>query len=137
MTPRSLVAWFAGLVVVAGPVVLLGPAGLLIGAMAAGLIALDVLSRRQGFGFAHGFLGYRGIAGWPRGVQEDDDFQWRWTPTGDAAGRKRVSDPEELRDEFAATSRLRPRIRERWVLPGSATASARECQSNGHDETYD
>jgi hypothetical protein len=125
------------LIVVTVPVLFLGPPGLLVGAMAVGLIALDVVSRRQGFEFAHGFLGYRGIAGWPRGVQEDDDFQWRWAPTGDAAGRKRLSDPEELRDAFAATSRLRPRIRERWVASDSATASARECQSNGHDETYD
>jgi hypothetical protein len=28
--------------------------------------------------FAGGFLGYRPDTGWPRGVQEDEDFRWTW-----------------------------------------------------------
>jgi hypothetical protein len=37
------------------------------------------LNVRGGFGFADGFLPYHDGDRRPSGVQEDDDFRWRWT----------------------------------------------------------
>jgi hypothetical protein len=112
VTSRVLLQRLGILIVVTVPVLFLGPPGLLVGAMAVGLIALDVVSRRQGFEFAHGFLGYRGLQPWPRGVQEDDDFHWRWTPIGDSS-HQASPDPTARPDEFAARSQLRPKTRAR------------------------
>lgn len=57
---------------------------LVVSAMAgvtAGLaVALRRLAAIRRFGFADGFVGYRDDSVWPRGVQEDDDFHWAWTP---------------------------------------------------------
>lgn len=35
---------------------------------------------RSGISFTDGFLAYTAHNGWPRGVQEDDDAHWNWTP---------------------------------------------------------
>jgi hypothetical protein len=96
------------------PVALVGVPGVLLGTMAAGLVAIEVLSRRDGFGFAQGFMAYDGRLRWPHGVQEDDDFQWRWTaPRGDSS-RPGRGDPDDRPDAFAASSQLRPTTRARF-----------------------
>jgi hypothetical protein len=43
------------------------------------VLVLHRIDGRLGFGFADGFLAFRGESGWPRGVQEDDDFRWAWS----------------------------------------------------------
>ncbi len=40
---------------------------------------------RMTFSFGEGFLPYRSQAGWPRGVQEDDDVRWNWSPARNGA----------------------------------------------------
>jgi hypothetical protein len=45
----------------------------------AALSLMRAWNRREGSGFADGFLGYDGRDRWPCGVQEDDDFRWRWS----------------------------------------------------------
>jgi hypothetical protein len=45
----------------------------------AALSVIRDLNRRDGFGFADGFLPYHDSDRWPSGVQEDDDFRWNWT----------------------------------------------------------
>jgi len=45
----------------------------------AALWLIRALNRREGFGFADGFLPYHDGDRWPSGVQEDDDIRWRWT----------------------------------------------------------
>ncbi len=55
------------------------------------VVATAVVLRRvaasMSFSFADGFLTYRGDAGWPHGVQEDDDFRWSWSrPSSAVAG---------------------------------------------------
>lgn len=47
-------------------------------------VALLRLDRRIRFGFAEGLIGYRRDVGWPRGVQEEDDVDWRWPPVAGA-----------------------------------------------------
>ena len=115
-----------GVIAVVGtsvPVALVGVPGLLIGAMAAGLAAIDLMSRRDGLGLAQGFLGYDDTRRWPHGVQEDDDFHWRWTPPGDEPAPRRRGDPgrgdpgrgdPDRPDAFVASSQLRPRTRARF-----------------------
>jgi hypothetical protein len=58
--------------------------GLVGGASVVGGIVLRRLASRVSFSFGEGFLPYRSDLGWPRGVQEDDDFHWAW-----ADGRRR------------------------------------------------
>ena len=49
------------------------------------LTPLKLLVRTYlGGSFGAGFLGPRADPGWPRGVQEDDDVRWAWTPTATA-----------------------------------------------------
>jgi len=43
------------------------------------LALIRALNRREGSGFADGFLPYHDSDRRPSGVQEDDDFRWRWT----------------------------------------------------------
>ncbi len=50
--------------------------------------ALRAMAAGVRFGFGDGFLGFRSEAGWPRGVQEDDDFRWSWS-----AGRDTEEQP--------------------------------------------
>ena len=40
--------------------------------------SLRSASRRVGFSFGQGFVGYRPDPIWPQGVQEDDDVKWDW-----------------------------------------------------------
>ena len=40
------------------------------------MLTLRGLAARVPFGFGDAFVGFRSDNGWPRGVQEDDDFQW-------------------------------------------------------------
>jgi hypothetical protein len=54
------------------------PAAFFIAAFGGALLIVRFLSRRDGFGFADGFLRFDGRDRWPRGVQEDDDFRWHW-----------------------------------------------------------
>ena len=52
------------------------------GGVVVGVAAIvRTLDRRITFSFGAGFVGYRSDMDWPRGVQEDDDFHWRWRPT--------------------------------------------------------
>jgi hypothetical protein len=67
----------------------------------AALSLIRALNRREGFGFADGFLPYHDGDRWPSGVQEDDDIRWRWRghagthephpATGSARDRPRAS----------------------------------------------
>ena len=50
----------------------------LAGLAALGALALRRLAVRERFGFGDGFQPFRSDMGWPRGVQEDDDFHWSW-----------------------------------------------------------
>lgn len=59
---------------------------LILGAVAAGVAALNRAGARARFGFGDGFLPFRADPRWPSGVQEDDDFQWSW-PSGDERAR--------------------------------------------------
>ena len=43
------------------------------------LSLIRALNRREGSGFAAGFLPYHDSDRRPSGVQEDDDFRWHWT----------------------------------------------------------
>jgi hypothetical protein len=60
-----------------------------------------------------GMLRFDGLT-WPRGVQEDDDFAWRWSSPprahhpADGLGRHDLADGAPA---SAPTQRLRPRIR--------------------------
>ncbi len=55
----------------------------LVGAVvAAAARELRCRADRMTFSFGEGFLPYRSQAGWPLGVQEDDDVRWNWTPAG-------------------------------------------------------
>jgi hypothetical protein len=56
-------------------------------ALAAGVATTAALLLRRAaatgaFGFADGFTPFRRELGWPRGVQEDDDFHWSWSGGG-------------------------------------------------------
>jgi hypothetical protein len=50
-----------------------------IGAIKAALLSIRAMTNRDGFGFADGFLRYDERDRRPSGLQEDDDFRWRWT----------------------------------------------------------
>jgi len=54
--------------------------GLVVGAAAAILRELDRRVAHVTFSFGDGFLPFRSDNGWPRGVQEDDDVHWNWSP---------------------------------------------------------
>ncbi len=45
----------------------------------AALLRIRALTHRGQFGFADGFVRYDDRDRWPSGLQEDDDFRWRWT----------------------------------------------------------
>ena len=71
----GLVGFFSGEIVVS----------VLAGVAALGALALRRLAVRERFGFGDGFQPFQSDMGWPRGVQEDDDFQWSWSrPTDEA-----------------------------------------------------
>ena len=53
---------------------------LLAGGAVLGAVVVHRLATVGRFGFGDGFLAFRSDAGWPRGVQEDDDFHWTWSP---------------------------------------------------------
>ena len=59
-------------------------------ALVAGIFAIIAFATRLGArlpgSFGDGFVGFRG-AGWPRGVQEDDDARWTWPRPEPAADR--------------------------------------------------
>jgi hypothetical protein len=50
-----------------------------IGVIKAALLSIRAMTHRDGFGFADGFLRYDDRDRWSSGLQEDDDFRWRWT----------------------------------------------------------
>jgi hypothetical protein len=57
--------------------------GELVAAVMSGVAVLGALVLRrltivERFGFGDGFTPFRSELGWPRGVQEDDDFHWSW-----------------------------------------------------------
>jgi hypothetical protein len=58
--------------------IVFGDIGWIVMLLAASAGALRILDRRAGFSFADGLIGPRLALGWPRGVQEDDDFHWTW-----------------------------------------------------------
>ncbi len=66
---------------------LTGDAGLVVSAGVAiyAFRGLHSIAGAIRFGFGDGFLGFRDEVGWPRGVQEDDDFHWSWSPDGGLA----------------------------------------------------
>ncbi len=60
--------------------------GELVAAVMSGIAVLGALVLRrltlvERFGFGDGFTPFRSELGWPRGVQEDDDFHWSWPGT--------------------------------------------------------
>jgi hypothetical protein len=76
------------------PVVIVGLVGFFSGevlvSVMAGLAALGALALRRAairerFGFGDGFAPFHSDLGWPRGVQEDDDFHWSWAGRQDEA----------------------------------------------------
>ena len=71
----GLVGFFSGEIIVS----------VLAGVAALGALALRRLAVRERFGFGDGFQPFRSDMGWPRGVQEDDDFQWSWSRPSDEA----------------------------------------------------
>jgi hypothetical protein len=56
-------------------------------AMAAVARDLDRRASRATFSLGDGFLPYRPDTGWPRGVQEEDDVHWNWTPIRNEGAR--------------------------------------------------
>ena len=64
--------------------------------------ALRAVAGSVRFGFGDGFLGFRSDATWPRGVQEDDDFQWSWPSdtTAEPSSRERWAHGRRLRGAF-------------------------------------
>jgi hypothetical protein len=52
--------------------------GLTFGATVCAGVGVRWIDRHVTFSFGQGFVGYRGDAGWPHGVQEDDDVHWNW-----------------------------------------------------------
>jgi hypothetical protein len=52
---------------------------LLAGLAAAIVRSVDGLIARSSLTFADGFIGFRAEAGWPKGVQEEDEVRWNWT----------------------------------------------------------
>ncbi|MEA2608944.1 MAG: hypothetical protein QOJ75_1187 [Chloroflexota bacterium] len=54
------------------------------GAVAVVVRVLDIRVGRATFSFGDGFLPFRGDLRWPRGVQEEDDVHWNWSPVRDA-----------------------------------------------------
>jgi hypothetical protein len=48
------------------------------------VLTLRGLAARVQFGFGDAFVGFRPDNGWPRGVQEDDDFHWSWSAPAEA-----------------------------------------------------
>jgi hypothetical protein len=77
----ALVGFFSGEVLVS----------VMTGVAALGALALRRVAIRERFGFGDGFTPFRSDLGWPRGVQEDDDFHWSW------AGRKDEAAPAARR----------------------------------------
>ena len=61
--------------------------GLVVGASIVFVPLLQAVDRRVSFSFGEGFVGYRSDMGWPRGVQEDDDFRWAWRPANRTSRR--------------------------------------------------
>jgi hypothetical protein len=57
----------------------------IVAALGIAVLALRRVAAATSFSFTDGFLAYRGDPGWPRGVQEDDDFHWSWSPPSAAA----------------------------------------------------
>ena len=57
-------------------------AALLVGAISAIAREVDGRIARSSLSFADGFLGFRADAGWPNGVQEDDEVRWNWSRAG-------------------------------------------------------
>jgi hypothetical protein len=68
------------------------PVLLLVGwlpAVVLGVVALGAREMRHAsFGFGDGFLPFRAQDGWPRGVQEEDDVHWDWSPLRDGHGAR-------------------------------------------------
>jgi hypothetical protein len=58
--------------------IVFGDIGWIVMLLAASAGALRIFDHRAGFSFADGIIGPRLALGWPRGVQEDDDFHWTW-----------------------------------------------------------
>jgi hypothetical protein len=53
--------------------------------------ALRELHRRASratFSFGEGFIPYPAQLSWPKGVQEDDEVRWNWSPLGNGGARQ-------------------------------------------------
>lgn len=77
------------------------------------LDALTLIADRVTFTFAEGFLPFRPKDGWPRGVQEDDDVRWDWSPTAGLSDRARLRGHDNAvvwdpRDVSAPVRAVRP-----------------------------
>jgi hypothetical protein len=53
-----------------------------VGVASAIVRVVDGQIARSNLSFADGFIGFRGEAAWPKGVQEDDDVRWDWSKAG-------------------------------------------------------
>lgn len=70
----------------------------------AALSLIRAWNRREGFGFADGFLGYDGRDRWPCGVQEDHDF----AGAGRRSVRLSIGCPRARTQDSSACAYLRP-----------------------------
>jgi len=79
---RAFIRPAAWAIVVAAPLlVLIGwQVAAVLGALAAVARELDARFRRANVSFAQGFLPFRDRSAWPRGVQEEDEVHWNWSP---------------------------------------------------------
>lgn len=75
------IAW-AMLLAIPVLVVLGWQVALFMAAASAIVRGVDGTIARSNLSFADGFIGFRGEAGWPKGVQEDDDVRWNWSKAG-------------------------------------------------------